>query len=161
MGKKEIILIILCLCLVLGAFLGYSKWHYESANAFYLSHKRGESLYKQQKALIKSVNPKVMKELGIEVITKEKSSELYAIKKIEDGISYSFQPEIDGGTVIVFVAKVIDKDHLCSFWFGKNLDDTSTIVSNINEDQTIIYKKNAIKIYKKLFKDVYDNWEIQ
>lgn len=161
MNKKKIILFVLCLCLILGAFLGYKLWHYENANAFYLSYKRGESLYKQQKALVKSVNPDVMEELGINVTYKERSSDLYGMTKIEKGVSYTFFPHAEEGSASAALTRIRDKERLCSFWFEKNLDKIDVIFTEVSEDQTIIYKENAVKIYKKLFKDIYENWEIQ
>jgi len=143
------------------SFCGYKKWHYETANAFYLSHKRGDSLYKQQKALVKSVNPEVMGELGIKVTYKEKSGHLYGMTKINKGISYTFFPHMEAGSMSAALTRVNDKERLCSFWFEKNLDEIDVIFSEVSEDQTLAYKKNAIRIYKKIFEDVYDNWEIQ
>jgi len=132
-------------------FSGYRKWHYETANVFYLSHKRDDSLYKQQKALVKSVNPEVMKELGIEVMYKEKSSDLYGMTKIEDGVSYSFSPHAEEGSVTVYLIRVQEKKDLCSFWFEKNLDEVSVTETDVSESQTLHYKKKAIRIYKKIF----------
>jgi len=157
MKKKKIVLIILFLFL----FLGYKKWHYESANAFYLSHKRGDSFYKQQKALVKSVNPEVMEGLGIEVTYQEKSRLLYGMTKIEAGISYTFYPETEGDSAIADVIRISDKEALCGFWFEKNLVKTRVNTTELNEEQTSFYKKNAVRIYKQIFEDSYDNWEIQ
>ncbi|MGG5370191.1 hypothetical protein [Enterococcus sp. AZ196] len=159
MKKRKIVLNIFFL--FLGGFLGYRKWHYESANAFYLSHKQGESLYKQQRALVKSVNPEVMKELGIEVFYKARSSDLYTMTKIEDGISYSFTPHIEGGSTTVALFNADSNERVCSFWFEKNLDKTGVIYTEVTNDQTIAYKKDAIRIYKQIFEEIYENWEIQ
>ena len=148
------------ICLT-AAFFGYRKWHYETANAFYLSHKRGDSLYKQQKALVKSVNPEVMEDLGIEVTYQEKSRLLYDMTKIEDGVSYSFSPHAEEGSVTVYLIRVQEKKDLCSFWFEKNLDKVSVTETDVSERQTLHYKKKAIRIYKKIFEDIYANWEIQ
>lgn len=161
MKKKKIALIILGLCILLGVFIAYDKWHYSKANAFYLSRQKNESLYEQQKALVKNVNPKVMRKLGIELFYKEKSSELYTMTKIEDNISYSFSPDGEGGSVIVGLSRIDDKENLCGFWFEKNLVKTKVITSKLNADQTMVYEKKAVKIYKQIFEDIYENWEIQ
>ena len=161
MKKKKVVLVILSICLIIMIFSGYKKWHYESANAFYLSHKRGDSLYKQQRALVKNVNPKVMKALGIEVFYKPRSSDLYSMTKIEDGIAYSFYPHIEGGSTTVSLTKASNYERVCSFSFEKNLDKTGVIDSEVTDDQTIVYKRKAIRMYKQIFEDSYDNWEIQ
>lgn len=161
MKKKKIILIILGLCTLVGTYTAYDKWHYNRANAFYISRQRNEPLYDQQKAFVKNVNPKVMEKLEIEVSYKERSSELYGMTKVDKGVSYTFFPHAEDGSTSVALSRINNKERLCSFWFEKNLEKVDVIFSEVNEAQTVAYEKKAVRIYKQIFNDVYENWEIQ
>ena len=161
MRKKKVVLVILSICLIIMIFLGYKKWHYERANAFYLSHKKGESLSEQQKALTNNVNPNVMKKIGVEVTYREKSSELTSMKKAEDDISYIYYPNAGYGSVLVGVTDVKSQERLCSFSFKKNFIKYILINSDVSEEQTMIYSEKSKRVYRQILDDIYVNWEIQ
>ncbi|MBX8936962.1 hypothetical protein [Enterococcus gilvus] len=164
MTKKKALLIVLgLLVIILGfsVYTGYKTWRYEKVNAFYLSRKRDEPIYEQQKALVKNINPELMKDLNIEVTYQEKSKYLFSMTKVEEGASYTFNPNVGYGDVMVTVADAKNYEELCGFRFKKNLDECSVIVSKLSEEQTMIYSEKAKKIYKQILDDIYDNWEIQ
>lgn len=161
MKKKRVILIVMSLVLFVGVYSGYKKWNYERVNAFYLSYKRGDSLYEQQKALIKNVNSDVMEDLKIELTYQEKSHLLYSMTIVKKGIAYTFYPESEGGSLSVSLRETKNNKKICSIWFEKNLRKVDVVDSKLNKDQELFYSNQTKIIYKQILKDVYENWRIQ
>lgn len=160
--KKKVALCVLLgmVCLTV-AFFGYKKWHYETANAFYLSYKNGEPLYMQQKKLVKHSNSDLFKKINIKATYEERSSTLYSISKIKSGKKYAFFPSIEPEELYVSIYEKDSTNELCSFVLNKNLDKRIFPPKGSDKKNYLQYKKEAMQIYREIFKEIYENWEIQ
>lgn len=147
------------ICLT-ATFFWYRKWHYETANAFYLSYKNEAPFYKQQQAFMKSINPELMKKLELTFTTQEKSSILYAVTTIENDKEYTFFPNMESGEVNVAIYKKGTSENLCSFALNKKMKSKFG-ASGTDKKNFDYYEDEAVRIYKDIFKAVYENWEIQ
>ncbi|MGM0214224.1 hypothetical protein IGI42_001765 [Enterococcus sp. AZ109] len=157
-NRRNVRIVLASIFVIIG-FLGYSKWHYERANAFYLSYKNGESLAEQQAAFVNNVDPEIMEELNIEVTCAARSSRLYAMSVIRDNKEYIFIPR-EYSELLVIINNDKNNEELCSLKIENNLKDSHPI-SGEDEKNFPKYRDEAMEIYRNIFKEVYENWEIK
>lgn len=71
---------------------------------------------------------------------------------IENGVSYSFSLHEAEGSVTVYLISEDEKEELGSFWFEKNLEDVSVTETEVNENQTLIYKEMRLESIRNYLK---------
>ncbi|MGM0214225.1 hypothetical protein [Enterococcus sp. AZ109] len=157
-NRKILLIISLAFLLTLGYF-GYQRWHYETANAFYISYKNKEPLVKQQEAFVNNIDPELMKQLKVDVQYKERSSELYSMSVNKNKKKYVFAPKT-AKDLIVQIYDAKSSENIYSFW----IEIDSNEFLSLRENEKIDYEKcqdEAMEIYQNIFKEVYENWEIK
>ncbi|MGM0214226.1 hypothetical protein [Enterococcus sp. AZ109] len=161
MSKKNrrILLIISLVFLSTLGYFGYQRWHYERANAFYLSYKKHESLVKQQEAFVNNIDSEVMEKLDIDFTYKDRTHELYGMSITKDNKEYTFYP-LQNGELNVGVIDKNSLEELCAIRMDNDLKDSHPITGKDTKNFPK-YRDEAMEIYRNIFKEVYENWEIK